>query len=161
VSLGKTLNAVPTLGPSSLLVVVSHFERHLMLFPTLWPSLTNDMQTEQLLCWSGMTDTEHSRTSSSNEEEAKFRLLPNESEDFEMEWSLFRSMVIASAVNCYCGQKWLRVVGLVRKEPPVGTRMLNKLFKQRKIHLRTCSRTGWHLSCNPGILRRENLQRWQ
>jgi len=33
-----------------------------------WPSLTKDMQTEQLLCWSGMTDTEHSKTSSSNEE---------------------------------------------------------------------------------------------
>jgi len=27
------------------------------------------MQTEQLLCWSGLTDTEHSTTSSSNEEE--------------------------------------------------------------------------------------------
>jgi len=40
VSLGKTLNAV------------SHF-----------------VQTEQLLCWSGMTDTEHSTTSSSNEED--------------------------------------------------------------------------------------------
>jgi len=26
------------------------------------------MQTEQLLCWSGMTDTEHSKTSNSNEE---------------------------------------------------------------------------------------------
>jgi len=26
-------------------------------------------QTEQLLCWSGMTDTEHSTTSGSNEEE--------------------------------------------------------------------------------------------
>jgi len=35
-----------------------------------WPSLTKDMQTEQLLCWSGMTDTEHSTTFSSNEEEA-------------------------------------------------------------------------------------------
>jgi len=32
-----------------------------------WPNLTKDTQTEQLLCWSGMTDTEHS-TSSSNEE---------------------------------------------------------------------------------------------
>jgi len=37
-----------------------------MLFPILiprsllvlwWPSLTKDMQTEQLLCWRGMTDT--------------------------------------------------------------------------------------------------------
>jgi len=48
-----------------------------MLFPTLgprsltlwWFSLTKDMQTEQLLCWSGMTDTENSTTSGSNEEE--------------------------------------------------------------------------------------------
>jgi len=40
-----------------------------MLFTTLgqavyllwWLSLTKDMQTEQLLCWSGMTDTEHSK----------------------------------------------------------------------------------------------------
>jgi len=30
--------------------------------------MTKDMQTEQLLCWSGMTDTEHT-TSGSNEEE--------------------------------------------------------------------------------------------
>jgi len=29
------------------------------------------LQTEQLLCWSGMTDSEHSTTSSSNEEEAE------------------------------------------------------------------------------------------
>jgi len=27
------------------------------------------MQTEQLLCWSGMTDTDHSTTSSSNEKD--------------------------------------------------------------------------------------------
>jgi len=33
-----------------------------------WPSLMKDMRTEQLLCWSGMTDTEHSITSGSNEE---------------------------------------------------------------------------------------------
>jgi len=55
VSSEKELNAVSTLGPSSLLVVVAH--------------LTKDMQTKQLLCWSGMTDTEHSTTSGSNEEE--------------------------------------------------------------------------------------------
>jgi len=35
----------------------------------LWsPSLTKDMQTEQLLCWSDMTDTEYT-TSGSNEED--------------------------------------------------------------------------------------------
>jgi len=63
-------------------VVAGHYtlcpwERHLMLFPTLRSkqsthcgasSLTKDMQTEQLLCWKGMTYTEHSKTSSLNEE---------------------------------------------------------------------------------------------
>jgi len=28
------------------------------VYPLWWPSLTKDMQTQQLLCWSGMTDTE-------------------------------------------------------------------------------------------------------
>jgi len=37
-----------------------------------WPSLTKDMQTEQLLCWSGiMTDTKH--TASGFNEEEPFR----------------------------------------------------------------------------------------
>jgi len=31
--------------------------------------MTKDMQTEQLLRWSGMADTEHSSTSTSNEED--------------------------------------------------------------------------------------------
>jgi len=39
---------------------------------------TRYMQTEQLLCWSGMTDTEHSKTSSSNkEEEVHIRKIEN------------------------------------------------------------------------------------
>jgi len=33
-----------------------------------WPSLMKDMSTEQLLCWSCMTDTELSTISGSNEE---------------------------------------------------------------------------------------------
>jgi len=33
-----------------------------------WPILTKDLQAEQLLCWSGMTDTEHT-TSGTNEED--------------------------------------------------------------------------------------------
>jgi len=53
------------------------FSAPLMLFPiwgqavyTLWwLSLTKDMQTKQLLCWSGMPDTEHRTASGSNEEE--------------------------------------------------------------------------------------------
>jgi len=36
------------------------------VYPLWEPSLTIDMQTEQLLCWSGMTDTH--TTSGSNEE---------------------------------------------------------------------------------------------
>jgi len=44
-----------TLGPSSLPVMVAQH------------SLTKDMQTEPLLCWSGRTDTEHSLTSGLNE----------------------------------------------------------------------------------------------
>jgi len=37
-------------------------------YPLWWPSLTKDMQIEQLLCWSVMTDTEHI-ISGSNEED--------------------------------------------------------------------------------------------
>jgi len=36
--------------------------------------MTKDMQTEQLLCWSGMTETEQSTTSSSNEEEQSYKI---------------------------------------------------------------------------------------
>jgi len=31
------------------------------VYPLWWPSLTKDMQTEQLLFWSDMTDTEHQK----------------------------------------------------------------------------------------------------
>jgi len=55
-SLGKTLNAVFHFGAQAVYML-------------WWPSLTKDMQIEQLLCWSGMTDTEHSTKSSSNEEQ--------------------------------------------------------------------------------------------
>jgi len=54
--MGKTLTAISHLGAKQS--------------TQLWcPSLTKDMQIEQLLCWSGMTDTEHSATSRLNEEE--------------------------------------------------------------------------------------------
>jgi len=36
---------------------------------SIWPCQTKDVQTEQLLCWSGMTATEHSTTSGSKEED--------------------------------------------------------------------------------------------
>jgi len=56
VSLGKTLKAVSHFGAKQSTLCG-------------WPSLTKGMQTEQLLCCSGVTDTEHSTTSSSNDEE--------------------------------------------------------------------------------------------
>jgi len=34
-----------------------------------WPSLTKDMQAEQLLCWIEMTDTVYTTTGSNEEEE--------------------------------------------------------------------------------------------
>jgi len=37
------------------------------IYPLWWSSLMKDMQTEQFLCWSDIT--EHSTISSSNEEE--------------------------------------------------------------------------------------------
>jgi len=54
VSLEKTLNAVSHLGAKAV-------------FPLWWLSLTKGRQAKQLLCWSGMTDTELSTTSGSNE----------------------------------------------------------------------------------------------
>jgi len=51
----------PILGPS-------------FVYPLWWPSLTKDMQTEQLLRWSGMTNTEHTTSSSNEEEDFRQRL---------------------------------------------------------------------------------------
>jgi len=53
-----------TFGPNSLSVVVTPL------------SLTKYMQTEQLLCWSGMADTEHT-TSGSNVEAVFTRMIFN------------------------------------------------------------------------------------
>ena len=46
-----------------------------------------------------------------------FRELPNVSEDVEMEWSLFRSAIISSAVEC-CDEKRLRVAADSEKRTP-------------------------------------------
>jgi len=57
------------LAPSKQCDKNQNFKIFATINPTCWPSLMKDMQTEQLLCWSGMTDTEHSTTSGSNEDE--------------------------------------------------------------------------------------------
>jgi len=51
---------------------------------------------------------------------AKFRKLLDESENIEKEWSLFRSAIIASSVEC-CdswAKAWLRVAGDSEKRTP-------------------------------------------
>jgi len=62
VSFGKTLNAhFPSWGQAILAL--------------WWPSLTRDMQTEQLLFWSGKADTEYTASDSNEEEEERNYLL--------------------------------------------------------------------------------------
>jgi len=62
------------------------------------------MQTEQLLCKSGMTDTEHSTTSGSNEEVSLIRHNLK-----TLRLVLFRfSVLVTLPKNC-----WLRVLGSV------------------------------------------------
>ena len=48
---------------------------------------------------------------------SKFTVLPDVSEDIEKEWSLFKSAIISSAVEC-CGQKRLRVAAGSEKRTP-------------------------------------------
>jgi len=43
------------------------------VYPLWWPSLTKDMQIEQLLCWSDMTDTEDTTSGSNEEEDCYFK----------------------------------------------------------------------------------------
>jgi len=54
--LGKTVNAVSHHGAKQSTRLVTKFDE-------------TNLQTEQLLCWSGMTDTEQNTTSYSNEED--------------------------------------------------------------------------------------------
>ena len=88
---------------------------------------------------------------------AKFRQLSAVSEDIEMEWLLFRTAMISSAVKS-CGRKWLKMARGSGKKNLGGTKMFKKLSEQRKMRLRPCCKTGHHLICDPGIQRHKNLQ---
>ena len=48
---------------------------------------------------------------------SKFRQLPDVSEDIEVEWSLFRTAIVSSAVES-CGQKRLRMAAGSEKRTP-------------------------------------------
>ena len=45
---------------------------------------------------------------------SKYDELPEVSEDVEMEWTLFKTAIIASAAEC-CGRKWLVVATVSEK----------------------------------------------
>ena len=68
------------------------------------------------------------------EETVGFRKLLEVSEDIKLEWSLFRTAMILSAVD----ERGLEWPGVVRKEHLGGTKMLKKLSEQRKMRLRPC-----------------------
>ena len=61
------------------------------------------------------------------------------------------------------GENGLEWRAIVRKEHLGGAKRLKKLFEERKMRSRLCYRTGRHLICNPGTLRREKrqLQQWR
>ena len=61
----------------------------------------------------------------------KFKELPNVSENVEMEWSLFRSAIISSAVEC-CGEKQLRVAAGSEKRAPRWNQGVKEAIRSKK-----------------------------
>ena len=62
---------------------------------------------------------------------AKFRELPDVSEDIEMEWSLFRSAIISSAAEC-CGRKRLRLAASSEKRTPWWNQDVKEAIRAKK-----------------------------
>ena len=62
---------------------------------------------------------------------AKFRKLPDVSEDIEMEWSLFRSAIILSTAEC-CGRKRLRLAASCEKRTPWWNQDLKEAIRAKK-----------------------------
>jgi len=65
------------------------------------------MQTEQLLCWSGMTDTERCTTSKSNEEEDQLIL---KRAILLLVFEHFIILYCMSAVNIFYSNFWISCV---------------------------------------------------
>ena len=61
----------------------------------------------------------------------KFRELPNVSDDVEIEWSLFRSAIILSAVEC-CGEKRFRVPADSEKRTPWWNQDVKETISAKK-----------------------------
>ena len=62
---------------------------------------------------------------------SKFRQLPDVSEDIEMEWSLFKSAITASAVES-CGRKRLRVAADSEKRTPWWNQDVKEAIRAKK-----------------------------
>jgi len=62
---------------------------------------------------------------------AKFRRLPDESEGIEKEWLLFRSAIIALAVEC-CRQERPRVTGVSEKRTPWWNQDVKEAIRAKK-----------------------------
>ena len=90
---------------------------------------------------------------------AKFQLLLEVSEDIEISWLLFRTTMILSAVES-CRQKRLRMAAGSEKETPWWNQDVKEAIRAKDMHLRPCCKTGDHLICNPGVLRRKKLHLW-
>ena len=85
---------------------------------------------------------------------SKFRQLPDVSEDIEMEWSLFKSAITASAVES-CGRKRLRVAADSEKRTPWWNQDVKEAIRAKKDAFKALLQNR---SCSPGTPRREKLQ---
>ena len=73
-----------------------------------------------------------------------------------MEWSLFRTAMISSAVES-CELKLLRMARGCEKKTPWSNQDVKTAIRA-KMRLKPCYKTGYYLICNPGIQKREKLQ---
>ena len=95
---------------------------------------SNSSSVTYRIKWEALEDKEVRKQFASSIS-SKFRQLPNQSEDIEKEWLLFRSAIISSAAES-CGRNGLEWRAIVRKEHFDGTKRLKKLIEQRKMRSR-------------------------
>jgi len=111
--------------------------------------------------WEALKDKE-ARKQFASSMKAKFRQLPDESEDIEKKWSLFSSAIIASAVEC-CGQKRLRLAEDSEKRTPWWNQDVKKAIRAKKGIIQGLVTEQVGLSSDlqsRGTLRCEKLQLW-
>jgi len=103
-----------------------------------WSSLTKGMQTEQLLCWSGMTDTEHISF--------KRRKNPYLSQDCELDRFLFEFILTSSSLKISNAKVQLKNLFYSNREGPLELELgqfyssssSKKLFFRVRQSVRVC-----------------------